>query len=103
MNTEDLKQFFSDHDFNVNLFVQDDTQCGEIETWTNNGVNMIHTLNPFTIEEFIEVVNAFDVDEEMDLHRQDERFKSQFTIRQALEDFEAYLERLESLKDKLTN
>lgn len=52
MTTENLKNFFEEKDFNVHLTEQDGTQCAEIETWTNGGVNMILWLNPFTVEEF---------------------------------------------------
>lgn len=48
----------------------------------------------FTIEDvkksFADYVNNFDVDDEIDTHRQDKLFKSHFTIKQALVEFEAF-------------
>ena len=81
MTTENLKKFFEEKDFNVHLIEQDGNQCAEVETWTNGGVNMILWLNPFTIEEFKQIVNDFDVDEEIELHRQGQDYRNAFTIR----------------------
>ena len=64
MTTENLKNFFEEKDFIVHLIEQDGNQCAEVETWTNGGVNMILWLNPFSIEEFKQRVDDFDVDED---------------------------------------
>ena len=45
----------------------------------------------------------FDVDEEIDLHREMDMYKHNFTIRESLDDFENYLEWLESLLKELEN
>lgn len=101
MITENLKNFFKEKDFNVHLVEQDNVQCAEIETWTNGGVNMILWLNPFTIEEFEERVNDFDVDEEIDLHRQGQDYKNAFSIRESVKDFEDYHSRLKDVLSEL--
>ncbi len=103
MTTKNLKKFFEEKDFNVNLVIQDGVQSAELETWTEGGVNMIMWLSPFTIEEFEESVDNFDVDEEIELHRQRQDYKEAFTIRQSLEDFEGYLNRLSALRVDLKN
>lgn len=101
MKTKKLQDFFEEHGFNVHLFKQDNKQCAEVEKWTDGGVDMIFSLMPFTKEQFIERVNDFDVDEEIDLHRQDKRYKDAFTIGESLEDFTNFHNDLKSVSDKL--
>jgi len=101
MTTENLKNFFEEKDFNVHLTEQDNVQCAEVEIWTNGGVNMIMWLNPFTLEEFTQRVNDFDVDEEIELHRQGQDYKNAFTIRESLKDFEDYHNRLKDVLSDL--
>ena len=101
MKTKELIQFFKDNDFKVFLFEQDKKKCAELEIWTSGGVDMIISLMPFTIKEFVSWVNDFDVDEEIMLHRQDKSYCEAFTIRQALEDFEEFKSKLESIVGKI--
>lgn len=86
-NIKKLQDFFEDNGFNVYLFKQDNKQCAEIEKWTDGGVDMVFTLMPFSKRKFIECVGNFDVDEEIDVHRQDQRYKNDFTISESLKDF----------------
>ena len=72
-------------------------QCAEIEKWTGGGVDMITNLYPFTVEKFKEYVNDFDVDEEIDFHRQDQRYKAVFTTSQSLKDFTDFHNHLKEL------
>ena len=101
MTTESLKNFFEEKDFNVHLTEQDGNQCAEVETWTNGGVNMILWLNPFSIEEFEQRVNDFDVDEEIELHRQGQDYKNAFTIKESVKDFEDFHIRLKDVLSEL--
>jgi hypothetical protein len=101
MTTKNLKNFFEEKDFNVHLIEQDGNQCAEVETWTNGGVNMILWLNPFTVEEFGQRVNDFDVDEEIDLHRQGQDYKNAFSIRESVKDFEDFHNRLKDVLSEL--
>ena len=87
MNTEQLTEFFESNDFNVHPFEQDNQQCAEVEKWTDGGVDMIITLMPFTKENFIKYVADFDVDEQIDLHRDGQLYKDNFTIKESLIDF----------------
>jgi hypothetical protein len=96
-----LQQFFEENEFNVHLFKQDNKQCAEIEKWTNIGVDMIICLNPFTAEEFKNYVKEFNVDDEIDLHRQDKRYCKDFTVRQSVEDFEHFHNHLQEIAAKL--
>lgn len=97
----ELKKFFEEKEFNVHLIEQDGNQCAEIETWTDGGVNMIIWLNPFTVEEFEESVNNFDMYEQIDLHRQEQNYKNAFTIKDSVEDFEKYHNRLKTVLSEL--
>lgn len=96
-----LQDFFENEHFSVHLFEQDDMQCAEVEKWTNGGVDMIITLIPFTIEKFIECVNVFDIDSEIDLHRQSEDYKRNFTISKSLKDFTDFHNHLKEIVAKL--
>lgn len=73
----------------------------ELETWTTGGVNMIISLQNESdetyYEQFKEYVKEFEIDEEIELHRQDDRYRSAFTIRESLEDFEEFHKDLKAL------
>lgn len=101
ISTDELKNFFEAEGFNVSLFEQDDEQCAEIEKWTNGGVDMIIALQPFTKEEFIERVNSFDIDDEIDIHRQDPQYKAAFKISQSVADFTDFHDSLKETVEKL--
>ena len=103
MKTLQLMEFFERKDFHVHLTEEDGVQCAEIETWTNGGVNMILWLNPFTVEEFKQIVNDFDVDEEIERHRQEKAYKNAFSLRKSLEDFEDFHNRLKEVLSELLN
>lgn len=101
ISTEKLKEFFEQEDFKVDLFEQDNVQVAEIEKWTDGGVDMIIVLNPFTKKEFAQYVEDFNTDELIDLHRQDNRYKEAFTIRESLDDFTAFHDGLKETLKKL--
>ena len=101
MTTKKLKKFFEDNGFNVFLSKQNNVQCAEIEKWTNGGVDMIIWLNPFNVNEFKSYVNDFDVDEQIDTHRQDSRYKDAFTITESLKDFTDFHNDLKDVVTKL--
>jgi len=98
-----LKDFFEKQDFNVHLFKQDNQQCAEVEKWTDGGVDMIFTLMPFTAEKFIERVNDFNIDEEIDLHRQGKDYRNAFTISESLKDFKNFQKGLKKVVQHLKN
>lgn len=93
--------------FAVMLYEEDGVVCGaEIEDWTAGGVDMIHFIdlrgkdinNPDDWRDEISAIAAnFDVDEEIDLHRESERYRKAFTISASVHDFEAWEERLREL------
>ena len=101
MTTKKLKKFFEDNNFSVYLFKQDGKQCAEIESFTDGGVDMIITLQTFIKEEFFDYVDDFDVDELIDLHRQDKSYRANFTISQSLKDFTDFHNNLKEIVSKL--
>lgn len=80
---------------------EEDGECVgiEMEQWTNGGVDMIHLIDgrdrdmndpDWWKDELESIYEAFDVDEEIDINRQGEKYRSAFTYRQSVEDFEDY-------------
>lgn len=85
----------------------------KIETWTNGGVDMIHTFyfcddyqelyDINNVEKQLqEIVENFSIDDEIDMYRQDKNYKSNFTISQSLDDFTEYQKNLEDLANNFT-
>lgn len=77
----------------------------ELETWTSGGVNMLITLHTNEKEnlyaQFRRYTYDFDIDEEIDIHREDERYKKDFTISSSLEDFTGFKRKLDEIVDDL--
>lgn len=106
---ENIIKAIEEFNFNVELLSENGMINGmEIETWTEGGVDMIHTIYFFDDYQKIydkdnvnkaidELYENFSIDEEIDLYRQDKRYKNDFTIRESLEDFEKYHNRLKDL------
>lgn len=99
LTPEQLKfhDYLKKNDRCVYLYEQDGNICAEVENWTEGGVDMIIMLNPFSIEEMQNFYDNFDVDEEICVHREDERYRNNFTIRQSVNDFEEWLNELGDL------
>lgn len=103
MTPNKLRDFFENEDFLVHQFEQDGQQCAEVEKWTDGGVDMIITLIPFSKDKFINYVNEFDIDEEIDVYRKDKQYKADFTISQSLADFTEFHDMLKEVSEKLKN
>jgi len=101
LTTEKLQDFLEQEGFIVHFYDQDSKEDAEVEKWTDGGVDMIFPLEPFTKESFIERVNDFDIDEEIDLHRQGQDYKNAFTITKSVEDFTNFHNELKELVSKL--
>ena len=76
-----------------------------LETYTNGGVDMIIYLdaNKNIIENLEEYINNFDMDEEIEMYRQDKTYKNSFTISESVDDFrewERYIRRIIKLLKK---
>ena len=77
----------------------------ELESCTNGGVNMLIGIDKDSdydllaqLEQFVE---NFDIDEEIDIHREDENYKRKFTIRESINDFENWVDYIEECISKL--
>lgn len=87
--------------------------CGyELNTYTNGGLNQIVFVdfrdtkkNPKKAEDFKELflkrVNSIDVDEEVETMRQDKAYRTAFTMREALDDVEAWKKDIVELAESL--
>ena len=93
-----LEEVFNIHE-NVNNYT--------LENWTNGGVNMFITIekhsNNTLLEQLERFVDNSDIDEEIDLYRENADYKNNFTIRESLEDFENWVSCLIDLIDNLRN
>ena len=86
--------------------------CGyELNTYTDGGVNMIIFLDfrgeeknveneDKFIEKFLNYIKDFDVDEEVDLHRQSKDYKNAFTISQSVKDFKSWKKEMKNIFKK---
>lgn len=85
--------------------VHDGDDYIEFETWTNGGVNMFVTIHKESsksyFEQFKEYVENFDIDEEIDIHREDKLYKSHFTITRSVDDFGKYKKWLEDILSEM--
>jgi len=95
--------------FSVTLYEENGKECGlELEGWTNGGVNMIHFLdfrsdddNILDVidicDKIMEIADNFDVDDEIDVHREGDSYRRAFTHKMAVADFEQWEETLQEL------
>ena len=107
MEISRILEIAEQHNFVLHEYEEKGIVCGyEMETWTDNGVNMIHFIDcrvsshpdgltaQNVLEELKQISAYFDVDLQIDVHREGDSFRKAFSIRQALDDFEAYEARL---------
>lgn len=97
----------------VDKYIEDGKFCGyEINSYTNGGVNIIIFLdyrdtdydvnnpNDF-LTLFKKNIKEFDIDDNIETHRQYDRYRQDFTIKESLKDFERYLKQLKRIKQDL--
>ena len=111
---KEVLKTIQDNEFSIDIYEENKKECGlELERWTDGGVDMIpfldfrdsNNINIFNIyEEIKRYARNFDVDEEIDMYREDEAYKNNFTYRESIKDFEDWQEKINKLKDdvKLT-
>lgn len=87
--------------------IYEDENGYELEDWTSGGVDMIIYLhkeddrfNSIT-EQFRYYVESFDIDEEIDIHRQAEDYRNAFSCRESVRDFEDWAEYIEDIAKEL--
>ena len=77
----------------------------ELESWTDGGVDMFISIDKTSdnnlLEQLERFVENFDIDEEIDIHREDENYKRHFTIRESINDFENWVDYIEECISKL--
>lgn len=92
--TEKEKEIFEEH-FSVHESEYANGLFYELEAWTAGGVDMIITLSAeddkTITQQFKEYADSFDIDSEIDVYRQDSRYRSAFTIRESVADFEGWV------------
>jgi hypothetical protein len=100
---------------NISLFEykEQNKLCGfELNTYTNCGVNQIIFVDfrdtnksPKKAKDFKELflqrVESIDVDEEIETNRYNEQYRKDFTIRESLEDFDTWKEKLVEIAKNL--
>ena len=88
-----------------NFTIHEDEDVIELESYTEGGVNMIIDVYKEDYDNILhaleDYVSGFEIDEEIDLHRENEDYREQFTIGQSLEDFENYINSVSSIINKL--
>jgi hypothetical protein len=90
----------------IHEYKEDEKLCGyELNTYTDGGVNQIVFIDfrdtgkdPKNEKDFkklfSERVDSIDIDEEIEMNRQDKSYRQAFTLTQAVKDFTAYKEDL---------
>lgn len=77
----------------------------ELESYTDGGVDMFITIEKDNSNNLLEqlrlFVENFDIDEEIDIHRQDTDYKRNFTIRESINDFENWVDYIRDCISKL--
>jgi len=85
--------------------IYEDNQYLTLETWTDGGVNMIiyisKTMSDSLVKQFESYINSFDIDEEIDLHRQDSRYRNAFRIVESVNDFSSFIKDMKSILKQL--
>ena len=85
--------------------IYEDNQYLTLETWTDGGVNMIiyisKTMSDSLVKQFESYIDSFDIDEEIDLHRQDSRYRNAFRIVESVNDFSSFIKDMKSILKQL--
>lgn len=87
-----------------NIYEDTDNTELELEDWTGGGVDMLIQIDlkrGNIVEELSDYLNSFDIDEEIDLHRQDERYRNDFKITESVKDFEDWVEYIKNIIKQL--
>ncbi len=110
-----LDQIFDiieNNEISIIKYTEENKLCGyELNTYTMGGVNQIIFLdfrdngNPEKYNDFIEKfskrVKSIDIDDEIELNRQDQNYKDNFSLRESLNDFEEWKDTLGEIVKKI--
>ena len=92
-----------ENNFNVYETSYDNEKCLGLEAWTYGGVDMFIEINikNNVIEELENYLDNFDIDEEIDLYRQDKTYRETFKITESVRDFEDWIKFIEDIIKQL--
>ena len=93
MYNEKQKKILEEN-FNVDVSKYANGLYTSLEAWTNGGVDMYIEIedNKSIIQGLEEYIENFDIDDEIDLYRQDKRYREDFRITESVKDFEDWIE-----------
>ena len=82
-----------------NFKIYEDEDQLELEQWTNGGVDMIIYVykNKDIIEQLQDYVDNFDIDDEIDMYRQDKSYRDNFRITESVKDFEDWIKYIKTI------
>lgn len=83
--------------------IYENSTAYELENWTDGGVDMFINIDKDKniIEELEKFIENFDIDEEIEILRQNDDYKMNFTIKESLNDFENWLENIKDIIKEL--
>ena len=85
--------------------IYEDESIYEIEKWTDGGVDMIISFdkkdNKSITEQFSDYIKNFDVDEEIELYRENKEYRENFTCRESVKDFESWEKFIKKVLEEL--
>ena len=89
--------------FNVDVSKYANGLYTSLEAWTNGGVDMYIEIedNKDIIEGLEEYIENFDIDDEIDMYRQDKSYREQFRITESVKDFEDWIEWIKDIIKQL--
>ena len=105
---EQIFDILENNNIIIDNYEENEKLCGyELNTYTKGGVNQIIFLdfrdngNPKKANDFIknlsERIDDIDIDDEIEVNRQDQNYKANFTLRESLNDFEEWKKELENI------
>lgn len=106
-------EIIEENDISVYNYEENGVLCGyELNTYTDAGVNEIIFLDfrdegknaenaVDFIEEFKSYMKCYTIDERIDMNRQDEKYKRDFTLKQSLKDFTNWEKKIFKLIQKI--
>jgi hypothetical protein len=102
MYNEKQKKILEEN-FNVGVSKYSNGLYTSLEAWTNGGVDMYIEIedNKSIIQGLEEYIENFDIDDEIDLYRQDKRYREAFRITESVKDFEDWIEFIKNVIKQL--
>lgn len=85
----------------------EDDEILQLEKWTNGGVDMVIYINKSEDSDYLQqlknYVENFDIDEEIEVHRQNYEYRRDFTITESIKDFMDFVDDLKNIITTLEN